>query len=265
MFNWTIFAIVSLICIPGILLMSAAFVRMEHSAMNDSSTIISTRKLWWLSVIQHMIIVLLFAAIGTLLGHRTGLTDPFLEQLAEGSGWDISQLVQQVTAGIIGGVMCAIVWIAAYYLYLRARFDKKSIQISEQLRFDLGLWTRVMSGGIMEEVIFRWGLLSLSVWLILLIPGIGLPIAIWSSILITGVVFGLVHIPGYVAKGCKLTPLLYVTTVGGNLWVTLFCGWLFWQYGLIAAIIVHVLFHLLWYPLDLRYARGGVNMESKSI
>jgi hypothetical protein len=254
-FSWTLLAIVSLLCIPGILLMSSGVVRMELTHLNEGSTYISARKLWWLSVIQHLIIVLIFAAIGTLLGKRVGLIDSFLAQLAGGGGWDSSQLILQLIAGIIGGVFCTVVWIAAYYLFFRKRIDKKTIQVSEQIRLDLGLWTRIMSGGFVEEVIFRWGILSLSVWLILFIPGIDVPTAIWSSLFITGIVFGLIHIPGYVAKGCILTPFLFVSMVGGNLWVALFCGWLFWQYGLIAAIIVHVLFHLLWYPFDLLYSR----------
>jgi hypothetical protein len=35
-----------------------------------------------------------------------------------------------------------------------------------------------------------------------------------------------------------------------NLWATLICGWLFWQYGLLAAMLAVILYHLVWLPLD---------------
>jgi hypothetical protein len=40
-----------------------------------------------------------------------------------------------------------------------------------------------------------------------------------------------------------------------NLWATLICGWLFWQYGLLAAMIAHMLYHLVWLPFDLHFYR----------
>jgi hypothetical protein len=38
-----------------------------------------------------------------------------------------------------------------------------------------------------------------------------------------------------------------------NLWASLIFGWLFWQYGLLAAMLAHMLFHLVWWPFDLKY------------
>jgi hypothetical protein len=43
-----------------------------------------------------------------------------------------------------------------------------------------------------------------------------------------------------------------------NLWATLICGWLFWQYGLLAAIIAHMLYHLIWLPFDLHFFKRSV-------
>jgi hypothetical protein len=40
-----------------------------------------------------------------------------------------------------------------------------------------------------------------------------------------------------------------------NLWATLICGWLLWQYGLLAAMIAHMLFHLVWLPFDVHLSR----------
>ena len=53
----------------------------------------------------------------------------------------------------------------------------------------------------------------------------------------------------------QVTPLFLALMIVLNLWATLICGWLFWQYGLLAAMIAHMLYHLVWLPFDLRYYR----------
>lgn len=78
---------------------------------------------------------------------------------------------------------------------------------------------------------------------------------VWSAIVLTGLIFGLIHLPGVVAAGAKLTRPLILTAIVLNLWVSLFCGWLFWQYGLLAAILAHMLVHVFWYPFDKRFAK----------
>ena len=35
-----------------------------------------------------------------------------------------------------------------------------------------------------------------------------------------------------------------------NMVVGLAFGWLFWQHGLLAAIVAHALLHAAWYPLE---------------
>ncbi|QNK60584.1 type II CAAX prenyl endopeptidase Rce1 family protein [Paenibacillus sp. PAMC21692] len=51
------------------------------------------------------------------------------------------------------------------------------------------------SGGITEEIIFRWGLLSLTMWAVLWLTPSN-EAAFWISIIATGVLFGLAHLPG---------------------------------------------------------------------
>ena len=64
---------------------------------------------------------------------------------------------------------------------------------------------------------------------------------------------GYIIVWGLFAAGAQKSSLLYISAIGTNLWVSLGLGWLYWQYGLIAAVAGHMLFHLAWYPLDLRY------------
>ena len=47
--------------------------------------------------------------------------------------------------------------------------------------------------------------------------------------------------------------MFFAAMLGLNLWASLIFGWLYWQYGLLAAMLGHMLFHLVWWPFDLRF------------
>jgi hypothetical protein len=59
-----------------------------------------------------------------------------------------------------------------------------------------------------------------------------------------------------------VTPLFLGLMIVLNLWATLICGWLFWQYGLLAAMIAHMLYHLVWLPFDLHFCRRAEPCEA---
>ncbi|GIN62587.1 membrane protein [Robertmurraya siralis] len=248
MYHFNLALILIVLCIPGIWLMS------KHTAsdlFNKPDNQLSKQTLFNIMVLQTIVIVILSVAAGIYFGGKVGLTDPFLESLSRGR-FDLTNLVQQAGIGTAAGIICALVWVVSYYSFIRPRIDTVSVLASEQARHQLGLAARITSGGIMEEIIFRWGLLSLTMWAILLLTP-SHNIAFWISIITTGILFGLAHLPGNIEKGCIPSPFLIASMVLGNLWVSLICGYLFWQYGLIAAIIVHVLFHVIWYPWELKY------------
>ena len=51
--------------------------------------------------------------------------------------------------------------------------------------------------------------------------------------------------------------MLFATMIALNLWGSILFGWLFWQYGLLAAMVAHALFHLVWLPFDLRFSQSA--------
>lgn len=245
--NWGIVIIMAIISLPGVWAMS---VQSSEIMFGKPDVKASKSNLFRIFFVQTLLLVALAAIAGAYFGPKVDLTDPFLEGLVRGE-FDSSAWWTQIGWGIGCGILCSLVWIAAYYGYIRPRLDRQTVQISESLRNELGLWTRVTSGGIVEEVLFRWGLLSLTAWgLSLLIPSSS--VVFWLSTLITGILFGLMHLPGNLQEGCKPSALLIVTALLGNLWVSVLCSYLFWQFGILAAFLVHILFHVIWHPLDRR-------------
>ena len=70
----------------------------------------------------------------------------------------------------------------------------------------------------------------------------------------SGLLFGLGHLRAYVAFGCKKIAAFVSTMIGLNLWAGIIFGWLFWHYGLFAAMMAHSLFHIVWYSFDVLLA-----------
>lgn len=245
MLNFLLMLIILALCIPGIWVMSIHSA--DHVAEKKSQAM-SKPLMIVLIGMQTLIITGLCAAAGSYLHSSIGIHDLFLEGLTEGRlVW--LDLWNQLKVGVVAGVICSAVWLGVYYGWIRPRLDLESVIISERIRLEMSLWTRMTSGGILEEVIFRWGLLIVAMWGLIKLTG-SESISFWIGVTVTGVLFGLAHLPGNLQAGCKPSKLFVGTAVFANLWVSIICGYLLWQYGLIAAIVVHMLFHVFWYPLD---------------
>lgn len=120
--------------------------------------------------------------------------------------------------------------------------------------------TAMLYGGITEEILMRWGLMSLFVWVgwKLLKQGVALPSqAIYQgAIVLVAVLFGLLHLP-MTATITPLTPLVIIRALLLNGIAGITYGWLFWQYSLEAAMLAHISFHAFVFALNVLLARFG--------
>jgi hypothetical protein len=258
MFNWSLFICLTLVCIPGILVITPSTIktveRVARERMPADQDMPSRTVVVLASALQSLVLMAIAAAVGTALAPRVGLGAPFFEALVAGEPlWPplAPQLLPAVASGIVGGL----IFVAAYYVYFRPRLDAQTVRAMEGLRSALGIWGRLLYGGIAEEVLTRWGLMTLLVWLGMLLVGSPSPAVVWVAIVVSGVLFGLGHAPGYLAAGCQRSPMFFAAMISLNLWASLIFGWLYWQHGLLAAMMAHTLFHLVWWPFDLRHLR----------
>lgn len=258
MFNWLLFLSLVLASIPGLLVAIPNL--MERLVNTAADRLPSDRPLppravmIGVTVAQSLLLVAIAVAAGTALAPRVGLGAPVFEALVSGENvWDALQ--PQILPALVLGVGGALAIVAAYYLFFRPRLDAETVRSMEELRMALGPWARLLYGGIVEEVLFRWGVMTLLAWLGSLIAGTATPAVMWTVILVSGVLFGIGHLPSYRLAGCRTTPLFLSLMIVLNLWATVICGWLFWQYGLMAAMMAHMLYHLVWLPFDVYFYR----------
>jgi len=112
-----------------------------------------------------------------------------------------------------------------------------------------------LSAGITEEIMFRLGLMSLILTVILFLKKVEKPSnkMVWTSILISAIFFGLIHLPlskNFVA----LTPFTIGVTMIGNLITGSVFGWIFWKRGLLIAILSHIVQDLVFHVIGTPYS-----------
>jgi len=258
MFNWPLFASLVLVCVPGLLVAIPNLIQSLGETLADKMPAGKTMPphgvLVVAALVQSLLLVAAASAVGTALASQVSLAAPFFTALVSGAAlWDAA--APQLLPALLLGVGGALVIVAAYYLFFRPRLDAPTVRYMEGLRMELGVGSRLLYGGIVEEVLFRWGVLTLLVWIGAALFGGATPVVMWGAIVISGVLFGLGHLPSYRMAGCQVTPLFLSLMIVLNLWATLICGWLFWQVGLLAAMLAHMIYHLVWLPFDLHFTR----------
>jgi membrane protease YdiL (CAAX protease family) len=193
----------------------------------------------WASAAQSAALLALAAALGAALAPRVGLAAPVLSAFIEGKPM-LEALRPQLAPGMMGGVMgAAVIW-------LFTSFAPDALA-QVQTHYAMPAVARLLYGGVTEEVLIRWGLMTLLVWLFWRIGqgGAGSPsaMAVYAAIGISAVVFGLGHLPAVSAIVGHISPSVAVYVVAGNAVFGLVAGWLYWRFGLECAMLAHALAH----------------------
>ncbi len=200
-----------------------------------------------LSTIQTSVILSVAVWVGVTLASSVGLSSPAAEAAA-GKGHIASVLKPQIVPGLMGGLAGGVAILSTWLLwkpFLPAVFVTRAEQLNKSLPF----LTRLLYGGIVEELLVRWGLMTFFVWLAwrLLQKGQGKPRVIFfvMAILISSIVFSLAHLPLASALGVGFTVAIVSYVVAANSVFGLIAGYLYWKKGLEAAVIAHMLTHVI--------------------
>jgi hypothetical protein len=199
-----------------------------------------------LTLLNSLILLVIAAAVGCLLAHRVGLVSLISEWAAFGKPV-LDRLRPQVLLALAAGLVFAIV-----VLVLDAAFlpiigdDLQAIEVGEAALLPQ-LVMGMLYGGITEEILLRWGFMSLLVWLGWVLfnrskpkPSRGV---VWTAIVLSAILFGIGHLPALAAL-VPLTTMLVIRTVLLNAIGGVLFGWLFWRYNLEVAMVAHAATHI---------------------
>lgn len=232
----------------GLLLWLAGMVGVAAFAMLPLPSAVATPglrvPLWFVHAVgiaQSGLLLAFAVALGTRLAPRVGLVAPVFEAFARGDRvW--RALRPQLVPGALGALLGGLVLLA-----FRQRAPS-AVTTAVASGFDPSLVVRVLYGGITEELLLRWGVMTLLLWLFA--PGARRratrpgSVAAAAAIAGSALLFGLGHLPTIVAYGGALTGEVIVWTLAGNGIFGTVAGVLFRRHGLEAAMLAHGLAHV---------------------
>jgi hypothetical protein len=224
--------------------LSALISLMPVPAGTEAPTVTPALKV--LGLIQPSVLVALAVLIGVLLAPKVGLSAPVAEAFAARSPI-ASKLKPQVLPGIIGGALGAI-FVVVCSAIIRPFLLAEVIELSRKFAELLPLPTRLFYGGITEELLLRWGFMTLLVWLgwrfIQKRKSPPTTKVVVGSILLSALVFAIGHLPITFMLMPEANAAIVAFVITANSAFGLICGYLYWKRGLEAAIIAHMVGHL---------------------
>lgn len=196
------------------------------------------------SLAQSALLLAVFVAVGIWLAPRLGLRSQLLERVTYGTPLTLRrELSPALTLGLGVGALLTLLD-ALFSPYLGEAWRAAVADETRTLGVTL---TGILYGGLTEELLLRWGLLTLLAWLGTRIFGRvrGHPryAVMWSAVALTAVLFGALHLPA-VAGLAPLSAPLVARTVLLNALGGLVYGWLFWRRSLEAAMLAHAATHV---------------------
>jgi hypothetical protein len=199
-----------------------------------------------LSVMQPGVLVGVAAIIGVMLAPKVGLTAPAAQAVADRRPV-LPALRPQLLPGLLGAAVAAPAIIGCWLLwkhFLTPSFMETAAEFSRMLPPA----TRLLYGGFTEEVLLRWGFMTLVVWSGWkgLQGGTGAPrsTVVVGAIVCSALVFGAGHLPLAIALNGGPSLALVGYVVFANSIFGVVAGVLYWKYGLESAMVAHALTHV---------------------
>ena len=194
-----------------------------------------------LTLINPTVMLVITVWIGTLLYDKVNLTVPTLSSLLKIDSSQKTTFVQQLKYGVSLGLLAGILITLLAWRFGAIIPDEFKALDS---KMKITLLARFGYGGITEELLLRFGFMTLIVWITSkLTKKLNSPIY-WIGIVLSTLLFAIGHFPVVYASVAQPSLLLLTYVLTGNS-IGGFCfGWLYWKKGLEAACIAHIFAHV---------------------
>lgn len=203
------------------------------------------------SGLNSLLLLVVACLLGTYAAPRVELRSYLVDRVATGD--DVWRRLRPETGlavgvGVTGGVLIVLLD-AALAPFVAQDLPQSAIGGTEPTVANVLAYApvRFLYGGITEELLLRFGLMSLLAFVGWVAtgrrtdgPGPGVA---WAAIVISAVLFGVGHLPA-LAQSVDLTTALVARTILLNAVAGVVFGWLYWQRSLEAAMVAHAAFHV---------------------
>ncbi len=145
-------------------------------------------------LIQPAILTVAAVAAGQVMAAKTGLGAPLIDSWLQRHNWR-AVLREQAPPALAAGLSVGLLMSAYSSFILRSVTDATTI--AKMTAFNVPLLTRILYGGITEEIVTRWGLMSFFAWALWRMTGKGklLPGLLWAAIIMAAALFAAGRLP----------------------------------------------------------------------
>jgi hypothetical protein len=202
-----------------------------------------------LSVIQSSVLLAIAVAVGLRFAPRLGFRSYVVAAAGGAPVWPALRRDAPLSMGVGAATMVVVVLLdLAFRPFMGDAWRRLEETQNALTRPGPALVMGILYGGITEELLLRWGMLSLFAWLGWRFgrrtpDGAARPAVVWTAIFASALLFGVGHLPA-VAAFVPLTPVLVVRTILLNALAGVAFGWLFWRRSLESAMIAHATGHV---------------------
>lgn len=277
--HWKLFELILIFSVPGVILGASrfmgfftAFLRSKYPKVNAFLWV-----LLWMLVLGGLVLAASF--LGTRFSPDVNARFIYFQAILEDKHLLQGFLFEFLPAIFLGAVVFCVFFLV-YYKVLTPKAlglsseekERSFVVLFEKLRMIPGLWCRIFFNGICSEIIFRWGLQSL---MIVMVIGVGAKLHIGMVIgaVLGSVIYAVLHyfywLMGIGAlwnknsanqneqgSGISAKRFLLIMSIG-YFFLSLFYGVLFMEFGIFSAMAAHVLQHALWYGLEQWQVKSG--------
>ncbi len=234
-FFWLEFGVLFAASLVGCLAIMPYSMRLLNGSTQKKPLKMPVSKLKLLSFLQTAALSAIAIGVGLLAAHTVGLGAPYIGAVLTGTV-PAQPIVSMFGTAIILGVLAGVVLLIADILFL-PYWPEQIVDTARKTT----LWENFLAslyGGINEELLMRLFGFSVLVWLLSFISHPNTAI-FWIVNGVMAVVFGVGHLPALKGLVGKISPVMLTRTLLLNAPIGLICGWLFWTYGIEAAIVAH--------------------------
>ena len=201
---------------------------------------ISPETLKYLVLINPTILLLLAVLIGTLLFDKVGFSIPTISSILKIEDPEI-KFIEQIKFGVLLGLLTGILT-TIIGLIFKTSLPQEFIDLGNKIK--ITTIARFGYGGLTEELLMRFGFMTLVVWIIFKITKKLVDLTYWTGIVLASILFAVGHFPVVYNAVQNPTISLLTYVLFGNSIAGLFLGWLYWKKGLEAAFIGHLFAHV---------------------
>lgn len=203
---------------------------------NGQAPGLSLETLAALTLIQPALLLIAGAAIGAACAPRLAFTSHVAKVHVHGPF--VRELPAAVASGIATGIVIVVLDVALFSHVAHISSSPRAIVH--------GLVGGLLYGGLSEEIMMRWGLMSLVAWVGVRVVARGnasAPASVCvTAIVIVALLFAAGHLPAALTTA-PFTATLLVRILLLNGLAGLVFGWLFWRRSLEAAMVAHASVH----------------------